>query len=74
MQGTIVDLIRDSDNPNDRYAIHVDIKGETVGYVANNQYTLIKEVKSARNLKHSKLTHAEVQFILFNKWAIAKLI
>ena len=73
-QGTIVDLIREPDNPHDRYAIRVDIKGETVGYVANNQYTLIKEVKSARNLKHSKSTRAEVQFILFNQWVIAKLI
>ena len=51
---TIVDLIRESDNPHDRYAIRVEIKGETVGYVANNQYTLIKEVKSARDLKHSQ--------------------
>ena len=73
-EGTIVDLIREPDNPHDRYAIRVDINGETVGYVANNQYTLIKEVKSARNLKHSKSTRAEVQFILFNKWVIAKLI
>ena len=73
-EGTIVDLIRESDNPHDRYAIRVEINGETVGYVANNQYTLIKEVKSARDLKHSKSTRAEVQFILFNKWVIAKLI
>ena len=73
-EGTIVDLIRESDNPHDRYAIRVEINGETVGYVANNQYTLIKEVKSARDLKYSKSTRAEVQFILFNKWVIAKLI
>ena len=67
-------MIREPDNPHDRYAIRVDIKGETVGYVANNQYTLIKEVKSARNLMHSKSTRAKVQFILFNKCVIAKLI
>ena len=73
-EGTIVDLIRESDNPHDRHAIRVEIKGETVGYVANNQYTLIKEVKSARDLKYVKLTQAEVQFILFNEWVIAKLI
>ena len=73
-EGTIVDLIRESDNPHDRYAIRIEINGEPVGYVANNQYTLIKEVKSARDLKHSKSTRAEVQFILFNKWVIAKLI
>ncbi|WP_296785539.1 HIRAN domain-containing protein, partial [uncultured Methanobrevibacter sp.] len=45
-EGTIVDLIREPDNPHDRYAIRVEIKGETVGYVANNPYTLIKEVKN----------------------------
>ena len=73
-EGTIVDLIREPDNPHDRYAIRVEINGETVGYVANSEYTLIKEVKSARALKHSKSTQAEVQFILFNKWVIAKLI
>ena len=73
-EGTIVDLVREPDNPHDRFAIRVEIDGETVGYVANSEYTLIKEVKSARALKHSKSTQAEVQFILFNKWVIAKLI
>ena len=73
-EGTIVDLIKEPDNPHDLNAIRVEIKGKTVGYVANNQYTLIKEVKSARNLKHYKSTRAEVQFILFNQWVIAKLI
>jgi len=50
------------------------INGETVGYVANSKYTLIKEVKSATEIKHSGSRHAEVQFILFNQWIIAKLI
>ena len=73
-EGTIVDLIKERDNPHDRYAIRVEIDGETVGYVANSEYTLIKEVKSAMDLKYVKLSKAEVQFILFDEWIIAKLI
>jgi hypothetical protein len=73
-EGTVVDLIREKDNPHDRHAIRVEIDGETVGYVANSRYTLIKEVKSATDLKYVKLKQVEVQFILFNEWVIAKLI
>ncbi len=67
-------MIKERDNPHDRYAIRVEIDGETVGYVANSEYTLIKEVKSAMDLKYVKLSKAEVQFILFDEWIIAKLI
>ena len=73
-EGTIVDLIKEPDNPHDRNAIRVEISGETVGYVANSKYTLIKEVKSATDIKDTKSTLAEVQFILFREWVIAKLI
>ena len=73
-EGTIVDLIRESENPHDRDAIRVEINGETVGYVANSKYTLIKEVKSATEIKNAQSKQAEVQFILFNEWVIAKLI
>lgn len=73
-EGTIVDLIKEPDNPYDRYAIRVDINGETVGYVANSKYTLIKEVASAEEIKNTSSTQAEVQFILFNEWVVAKLI
>ena len=73
-EGTIVDLIREPGNPHDRDAIRVEINGETVGYVANNKYTLIKEVKSATGIKNTQSKQAEVQFILFNEWVIAKLI
>ena len=73
-EGTVVDLIKEPDNPHDRNAIRVEVNGETVGYVANNKYTLIKEVKSATDIKDSNATQAEVQFILFNEWVIAKLI
>lgn len=73
-QGTIVDLIKEPDNPHDPYAIRVEIDGETVGYVANNRYTLIRQVTSAKNIKDTQSTQAEVQFILFDEWVIAKLI
>lgn len=73
-EGTIVDLVKERDNPHDKYAIRVEIDGETVGYVANSEYTLINEVKSAMDLKYVKLKQVELQFILFNEWVIAKLI
>ena len=73
-EGTIVDLIKEPDNPHDRYAIRVEIKGETVGYVANSQYTQIREVKRAIEIKDTTSRYAEVQFILLKEWVIAKLI
>ena len=73
-EGTVVDLIKEPDNPHDKNAIRVEVNGETVGYVANSKYTLIKEVKSATDIKNNLSTQAEVQFILFNEWVIAKLI
>jgi len=73
-EGTIVDLIREPDNPHDSDAIRVEVDGETVGYVANGRHTAIKEVSSATDIKDEKSTQAEVQFILFRKWVIAKLI
>ena len=73
-EGTIVKLIKEPDNPHDRYAIRVELKGETVGYVANSEYTLIREVKSARDINDTTSIYAEVQFILLKKWIIAKLI
>lgn len=73
-EGVIVDLIKEPDNPYDRDAIRAEIDGETVGYVANSEYTLIKEVKSASDIVHTRLTQAKVMFILFDEWVIAKLI
>ena len=73
-EGTIFDLIREPNNPYDTDAIRVEFDGETVGYVANGKHTAIKEVSSATDIKDEKSTHAEVQFILFRKWVIAKLI
>mgnify|MGYP006967282432 CR=1 FL=1 len=67
-------MVKEPDNPHDPNAIRVEINGETVGYVANSEYTLIREVKSARDIKDTNSRHAEVQFILLNNWVIAKLI
>ena len=72
--GTPMILAAEPDNPHDRDAIRVESRGETVGYVANSKYTLIKEVKSATDIKNTVSAHAEVQFILFDEWVIAKLI
>ena len=73
-EGTVADLITEPDNPHDPNAIRVEINGETVGYVANSEHTLIWEVKSATDIKDTNSRHAEVQFILLNNWVIAKLI
>lgn len=72
--GTVVDLIREEDNPHDVNAIRVEINGETVGYVANSRYTLIKEVSSATDIRNSDSAQAMVEFVLFIEWVIAKLI
>ncbi|WP_295115637.1 hypothetical protein [uncultured Methanobrevibacter sp.] len=66
--------LREPDNPQDPHAIRVEISGETVGYVANSEYTLIKEVKSASWIRNLWATQAEVMFILLDEWVIAKLI
>ena len=72
--GVIMDLVKEPDNIHDRNAIRVEIEGETVGYVANSERTLIAEVKSATDIKESKSTKAEFAFILLETYVIAKLI
>ena len=73
-QGTIVDLVREPENKYDKDAIRVEINGENVGYVANSDYTLIDEVKSATEIKDMASTKAEVLFLLVETYVIAKLI
>ena len=74
--GIIVDLVKEEDNEHDPDAIKVLIDGETVGYVANNPYTLIDEVNSASNIKHliKDNQKAEILFIYLGEYVIAKLI
>ena len=50
--------------------------GKTVGYVANNPYTLIDEVKSASNIRNqiSDEQKIEILFIYLGEYVIARLL
>lgn len=74
--GNILSLVRDEANEHDPDAVAVVDNGETVGYVANNPYTLIDEVKSASDIKNSISNHqkAKIQFIYLGEYVIAKLL
>ena len=74
--GSIVDLVRDEDNEHDSDAVAVVVSDKTVGYVANSDYTLIDEVKSASSIKNmlSDDQKAEILFIYLGEYVIAKLI
>ena len=61
-KGVVMNLVREPDNKFDRDAIRVEIDGETVGYVANNDYTLIDHVKSASQIKNTSSNKAEFLF------------
>lgn len=75
-EGVILDLIREPDNEHDSDAIAVLIDGEKVGYVANSDYTVIDEVKSAREIKNmfTDSAKAEFLFVYLNELIIARLI
>lgn len=74
--GTIVSLVKDEENEHDPDAIAVLKDGETVGYIANNPYTLIDEVKSASAINNAIVPDqkAEILFIYMGEYVIAKLI
>lgn len=74
--GDVVGLVRDCENEHDPDAIAVVVKNETVGYVANNQYTLIDEVKSASDIGNmiSDDQKAEILFIYLGEYVIARLL
>lgn len=75
-EGQILDLAREPENEHDPDAIRAEINGETVGYVANSEYTLIEGITPAsdiaENMKDAQ--KAEVLFIYFDAFVIAKLI
>lgn len=73
--GDIVSLIRDEENEHDPNAIAVKVKDKTVGYVANNPYTLMDGVKSASDIKNQieDNQEAEILFIYLGEYVIAKL-
>lgn len=72
--GQVLDLIKETDNEHDSDAIRVEIEGETVGYVANSEFTLIEGVKSASEIRSLNFKRAEVVFIYMDEYVIAKLI
>lgn len=71
--GTVLDLVREPDNEHDPEAVRVDLEGETVGYVANSDFTAIEGVIRAGELKDTD-SKAEVVMIYLNERVIAKLI
>ena len=74
--GSVVDLVKEPDNPHDRDAIRVEINGNPIGYVANSPYTLISEAKSATDIKDSfKIrTKAEILFVFMEEYTVARLV
>lgn len=73
-KGLIVKLVKEMNNEHDPDAIRVEVEGETVGYVANNEYTLIDNVKSASEIRKLDLDNAEVMLIYLDEYVIARLV
>lgn len=72
--GMTVDLIKEPENEHDPDAVRVEIDGEKVGYVANSEYTLVENIKSASDINKLDLKKAEVVFIYMDEHVIAKLL
>lgn len=75
-KGMILDLVKEPENEHDGDAIRIEFDGESVGYVANNEYTVIEGTKSASEIANiiEENQKAEVQFILANQYVLARLI
>lgn len=73
-KGVTLNLIKENDNEHDPDAIRVEIEGETVGYVANNDHTLIENVKSASEIRSMNPKSAEVVMIYMDDYIIARII
>lgn len=76
VRGAVLKLSKDSENEHDPDAIAVMKDDRIVGYVANSDYTLINDVKSASEIKASirDTSKAEVLFIFQGEFVIAKVI
>lgn len=72
--GMTVDLIKEPENEHDPDAVRVEIDGEKVGYVANSEYTLVENIKSASDINKLDLKKAEVVFIYMDEHVIAKVL
>ncbi len=72
----IVNLVKEEDNEHDPDAIAVYLDSEKIGYVANSDYTLIDEVKSASKIKNelSDNAQAKILFVYLDKYIIAKIL
>lgn len=76
VRGNVVELIAEPSNVHDHDAIRVERNGVTAGYVANRNYTLIKGVKTATDLKGKikEKQRAEVMFLYARDYLIARLM
>lgn len=74
--GDVVCLVREAENEHDPNAIRVEMNDQKVGYVANSDYTLINEVKSATDIGNmiDDNQNAQILFIYLDEYVIAKLI
>ena len=73
----IVKLVKEPDNKYDTEAIYCEMRHfGKIGYVANSDYTLIEEVKSASDIKNvmNNEQKAEILFDYIGEYTIAKLI
>ena len=75
-KGVVLNLVKEPTNEHDSDAIQVILNNELVGYVANSQYLLINEIKSASQIKYlfKNQTKAEVLFIYLNEMVICRLV
>lgn len=74
-KGITLKLVKEIDNEHDPNAIAVYFDGAKVGYVANNDYTLIDEVKSANDICHlmGDESEGEILFVFLGEYLVAKL-
>lgn len=72
----IVNLVKEDDNEHDPDAIAVYFENEKIGYIANSDYTLIDEVKSASKIKNSlnENAQAKILFVYLDQYIIAKVL
>lgn len=75
-KGTVIDLIKEPENQHDPDAIRVEYNGDSVGYVANANFTLIDEASSASDIKglFEDKAKAEILFIYMEEHLVARLI